>query len=154
MFLGWFGQKKKVPLVKHAIASSMEALKSALKHLWKPWDVGPAVKIRVRLGLPPMQRALCVCVSVSQSKTDPVATISISCLSNPPFLYLCIQICIHSVRSNTKGHKHHSRAHLDTLPTDTLLPQIYDVCIFIWRSLLRALKGSSALPGIRRDEQN
>lgn len=57
--------KKHVPIVKHAIASSMEPLKSALKHLWKPWEVGPAVKIRVRLGLPPMQQALCVCVSVS-----------------------------------------------------------------------------------------
>lgn len=34
-----------VSLVNHAIVSSMEALKIVLKHLWKPLDVGPAVKI-------------------------------------------------------------------------------------------------------------
>lgn len=53
---------KDVPWVKHAIMSSTEALKSTLKYVWKLWDVGPAVKIWVRLGLPPMQRALCLCV--------------------------------------------------------------------------------------------
>lgn len=90
----------------------MEALKSALKHLWKPWDVGPAVKISVRLEPPPMQRALCVCVSVLVKDWSRCYHLCI--LSLPPPFYFCTHIYIHSVRSNTKDRKHHSCAHLDT----------------------------------------
>lgn len=80
--------------------------------------------------------------------------ISISCHCPPPLCF-CIQIYIHSVRSDTKDRKHHSCAHLDTqrFPPASHRRK-HNVCMFIWRCLLRPLKRGSALPGLQRDEQN
>lgn len=92
----------------HAICSSMEALKSALKHLWKPRDMGPAVKIWAWDCHPCSKHCVFVCQRLILLLPSHLHILSL----HPP-LYYCIQI--HSVRSDRVFSKDKSNAcvHLD-----------------------------------------